>query len=100
MVRPEDNRDRRRLVELKAVDSAYPLYGRVETSSAEPLHSLLEQRDGEWGAIADPNLFHRLGLEPGDKIRLGVGNAARWRGAADAPRFRHQFRGVDRVEPT
>ena len=36
MVRPEDNRDRRRLVELKAVDGAYPLYGRVETSSAEP----------------------------------------------------------------
>lgn len=71
MVRPEDNRDRRRLVELKAVDSAYPLYGRVETSSAEPLHSLLEQRDGVWGAIADANLFHRLGLAPGDRIRLG-----------------------------
>ena len=71
MVRPEDNRDRRRLVELKAVDGAYPLYGRVETSSAEPLHSLLEQRDGVWGAIADANLFHRLGLAPGDKVRLG-----------------------------
>ncbi len=71
MVRPEDNRDRRRLVELKAVDSAYPLYGQVETSSPEPLHNLLEQRDGVWGAIADPNLFRHLGLTVGGRIRLG-----------------------------
>ncbi|MBC8267205.1 MAG: FtsX-like permease family protein, partial [Rhodospirillaceae bacterium] len=71
MARPEDNRDRRRLVELKAVDSAYPLYGQVETSSPEPLSRLLEQRDGVWGAIADPNLFRHLGLEPGGRIRLG-----------------------------
>ena len=71
MVRPEDDRDRRRLVELKAVDGAYPLYGRIETSPAEPLHRLLEQRDGVWGAIADANLFDRLGLKPGGRIRLG-----------------------------
>ena len=71
MARPEDDRDRRRLVELKAVDGAYPLYGRLETSPAEPLHSLLEQRDGLWGAIADANLFNRLGLVPGGRIRLG-----------------------------
>ncbi len=71
MVRPEDNRDRRRLVELKAVDDAYPLYGKVETNSPEPLQRLLGQRDGVWGAIADPNLFRHLGVEPGGRIKLG-----------------------------
>lgn len=71
MARPEDNRSKRRLVELKAVDNAYPLYGQVTTGSSEPLQRLLERRDGIWGAIADPNLFRHLGLEPGDRIKLG-----------------------------
>ncbi len=71
MARPEDNRDKRRLVELKVVDDAYPLYGEVTTSSSDPLSTLLENRDGVWGAIADANLFNNLGIEPGDTIKLG-----------------------------
>ncbi|MBT4890172.1 MAG: ABC transporter permease, partial [Rhodospirillales bacterium] len=71
MVRPEGNRDKRRLVELKVVDQAYPLNGAVETSSSKSLHSLLENRNGVWGAVADPNLFRHLGLEPGGRIKLG-----------------------------
>ncbi len=71
MVRPQDNRDKRRLVELKVVDDAYPLYSTVKTSSDQNLEDLLGQRDGVWGAIADSNLFMHLGLEPGGMIKIG-----------------------------
>ena len=43
----------RQLVELKAVDDAYPLFGQVQLSPAGPLDAALAQRDGHWGAVAD-----------------------------------------------
>jgi putative ABC transport system permease protein len=61
------------LVELKAVDAAYPLVGRVETEPPMPLADLLAERDGGFGAIADQALLTRLGLAVGD--RIGVGDA-------------------------
>jgi putative ABC transport system permease protein len=61
------------LVELKAVDGAYPLYGTVETEPAGELASMLAQRGDTFGAIADPVLMSRLNLKPG--ARLTVGNA-------------------------
>jgi putative ABC transport system permease protein len=63
--------DARALVELKGVDGGYPLYGDVELQPALPLADALTQRDGRWGAVADPNLRERLGLEIGDRIRVG-----------------------------
>lgn len=71
MVRPEEDRNKRRLVELKAVDNAYPLYGRMVVSPPDSLISLLGQKNGLWGAVADPSLFRHLGLNIGDKIKLG-----------------------------
>ncbi|OLP56228.1 glycosyl transferase family 1 [Rhizobium rhizosphaerae] len=62
------------LVEVKAVDGAYPLYGRLESTPAAPLSDLLAERDGAFGALVAPLLLDRLGLKPGD--RLLVGNAA------------------------
>lgn len=63
------------LVELKAVDAAYPLVGRVETAPPAPLPSLLAAGEGiagrEWGAIADPALLTRLGLALGDRVAVG-----------------------------
>jgi putative ABC transport system permease protein len=61
------------LVEIKAVDGAYPLYGRVVLEPAGELAAALAQRDGTHGAVADEALFARLDLEPG--ARLLVGNA-------------------------
>jgi len=65
--------DERALVELKGVDAAYPLYGEVTLQPSLPLADALAQRDGLWGAVADPNLLERLGLALGDRIRVGDG---------------------------
>ena len=51
------------LVELKAADSAYPLFGAVETTPELPLPDILAKRDGAFGAAADPALLARLDLE-------------------------------------
>ena len=59
------------LVELKAVDRAYPLYGTLETTPALPTVELLAQHNGVFGAAAPDILFERLGLKVGDQIKVG-----------------------------
>jgi putative ABC transport system permease protein len=54
------------LVELKAVDPAYPLIGAAVLDPPMPLPRAL---DG--GVAADPLVLQRLGLHPGDTLRLG-----------------------------
>jgi putative ABC transport system permease protein len=60
----------RQLVELKAVDPAYPLVGAAETD-AGPLDPLLADRDGVPGLVADPVIVDRLGVKQGARLRLG-----------------------------
>jgi putative ABC transport system permease protein len=62
------------LVELKAVDGGYPLYGNIGLEPPAALPSLLAERDGVFGAAAEPALLARLDLQPG--ARLSVGNTA------------------------
>jgi putative ABC transport system permease protein len=59
------------LVEIKAVDGAYPTLGALSLEPAVPLHDLLAERDGAFGAAADPTLLARLDLEIGDKVTIG-----------------------------
>ena len=66
-----DDAGRRLLVELKTVDGAYPLYGATALDPPLPLAAALERRDGVWGAVADRALLERLGLRPGDRLRVG-----------------------------
>ncbi len=70
MARAADGRTA--LVELKAVDAAYPLYGAVRLAPQQPLAQALAQRDGAFGAAADPALLARLDLEPGAHISVGA----------------------------
>jgi putative ABC transport system permease protein len=70
MARLEDGSDQA-LVEAKAVDAAYPLYGSLETRPALPREELFGDRDGVWGAAAPDLLFERLGLADGARIKLG-----------------------------
>lgn len=70
MARLDDGSDQA-LVEVKAVDGAYPLYGALETKPALPLDELLGERGGVFGASAPALLFQRLGLSIGDRIKLG-----------------------------
>src|SRR5215467_8314556 len=70
MARTEDG-DRRSLIELKAVDAAYPLYGAVVLLPAQALTNALARRDGSYGAAVDPAILGRLGLAIGDRIKIG-----------------------------
>ncbi|MDR3515137.1 MAG: FtsX-like permease family protein [Azospirillaceae bacterium] len=72
MARPVDG-DNATLVELKAVDSAYPLLGRLTLADGDttPLPVLLASRQGRWGAIVDAGLLQRLGVAVGDPVKLG-----------------------------
>ncbi|CAA7624417.1 ABC transporter permease [Magnetospirillum sp. UT-4] len=63
--------DSRRLVELKGVDGAYPLVGRLQLEPAGDVRAALERRDGVWGAVADPNLLAGLDLALGSRVRVG-----------------------------
>lgn len=59
------------LVELKAVDAAYPLYGAMTLAPAMPLAEALEEREGVFGAAVDSGVLHRLGIALGDRVRIG-----------------------------
>ncbi len=61
------------LVEVKAVDDAYPLYGALTLDPAGTLSAALAAQDNIFGAVADPTLMARLNLKPG--ARLTIGNA-------------------------
>jgi putative ABC transport system permease protein len=69
MVRAADGR--LALVELKAVDSAYPLLGELKLKPKLPLDELLAERDGMFGAAVDPTLLPRLDLKIGDVVTVG-----------------------------
>lgn len=71
MARTSDNR-RQSLIALKAVDRAYPLYGRVALTPFQPLAAALARRGGMFGAVVDPKLLGRLGLAVGDTVRIGA----------------------------
>jgi len=60
------------LVEIKAVGPDYPVIGDVTTTPQAPIGDLLAERDGVFGAVADPVLLSRLDLETGDEIRIGT----------------------------
>ena len=65
------------VVELKAVDDAYPLYGTARTAPEQSLAAALgrgeetEAQAGRWGVLVAPTLATRLDLKPGDPLRLG-----------------------------
>ncbi len=63
--------DQRALVELKAVDAAYPLYGQILSSPSQPLAQALESRDGDFGALAEVALLQRMQLQVGDQLQIG-----------------------------
>ncbi len=72
MARPDGGRDNRGLVELKAVDKAYPLVGAVELAPAMALAGALKRRDGVWGAVVEATLLDRLGVDIGDRVKVGA----------------------------
>ncbi|MGE0254438.1 MAG: ABC transporter permease [Alphaproteobacteria bacterium] len=67
----------RTLVEMKAVDAAWPLYGTLVTAPALPRDGLLAPRaagDGAtlWGAAIEPALADKLAAGIGDRLTVGA----------------------------
>lgn len=62
----------RQLIELKAVDSAWPLAGSATVTPKQPIAGALAEKDGHYGLLADPIVLGRLNLHPGDLARLGT----------------------------
>jgi putative ABC transport system permease protein len=57
-----------RLVQVTAVESGYPFYGRVETSPAQGW----ERLGSQGGALVDPSLLDALEARVGDILALGL----------------------------
>jgi putative ABC transport system permease protein len=60
-------KDLRTLVELKAVDAAYPLYGQLRIEPSQELAAALRQQ----GALVEQALLQRLDLQVGDALQVG-----------------------------
>jgi putative ABC transport system permease protein len=62
---------RHTLIELKAVDAVYPLYGSLALTPVRDPAAALAESGGVFGAVADPAMAQRLGLEVGDRFKIG-----------------------------
>ncbi len=63
--------DDQALVEVKAIDDAYPLFGTLELTSGGDVHALTQANGAGFGAVVDEALLVRLNLEIGDTIDIG-----------------------------
>ncbi len=62
-------------LDIYAVDDNYPLYGNVESpqlAAGQKPAELLAPRDGVYGAIVDPVILDRLGIELGGHFRVNT----------------------------
>jgi putative ABC transport system permease protein len=60
------------LVEMKAVDSAYPLYGQLAFNQAVASADIYALKNGVHGIAVDDLLLGRLGLKLGDQVKIGT----------------------------
>ncbi|MEO1677950.1 MAG: FtsX-like permease family protein [Pseudomonadota bacterium] len=72
VVLERDGEADRALTQVKAVDSAYPIYGTVGLEPDIPLDTALAIDGNVPGAVVAPALADRLALEVGDTFRMGT----------------------------
>ena len=60
--------DSRILIELKSVDSLYPLYGQIDTDPQQTLNNALTTG----GALVEESFLTRLDIAIGDRIKVGM----------------------------
>jgi putative ABC transport system permease protein len=70
MARMPDGSDQS-LVEVKAVDAAYPLYGELKAQPQQSLADMTGEKDGIYGAAVAQDFLNRMDLSLGAKVLLG-----------------------------
>jgi putative ABC transport system permease protein len=71
MAHPVKDDGRAALVQLKAIEPGYPLYGQVELQGGGSLADALARRNGVWGAVVEETALRRMNVALGDRIKLG-----------------------------
>ncbi len=61
----------RALIELKAVDRLYPLYGVLALAPDQAAGAAFARKGGIWGAAVEARLLRRLGIERGARVVIG-----------------------------
>ena len=64
------------LGDIKAVETSFPLAGRLLTSPEVSPAELGTTAQADFGALVDPSLLARLGLKVGDRVRIGTARFA------------------------
>ena len=59
------------LVEVKAIDDIYPLYGEIKLEGDIDLASALQMSQGTWGVVVDSTLGTQIDVGVGDIISIG-----------------------------
>ena len=65
------NNDKRALVELKAVDSSYPLYGTLPIEPSQLPAMALSHTGSTFGALVEQSFLQRLDIKIGEQLRVG-----------------------------
>ncbi len=63
--------EQRALVELKAVDGSYPLYGQLPLEPAQSLDRALAGAGINFGALVEQSFLQRFAIEIGDQVQVG-----------------------------
>jgi putative ABC transport system permease protein len=59
------------LVEVKAADAAYPLYGALTLTNGGDFQAALAEKDGKFGVVVDELLLGRLSVPEGSLVKIG-----------------------------
>ncbi len=70
-IRPATGGTAPALALLRAVDERYPLAGHLRLAPALPLSEALAESEEGAGIVLAPELAARLGMRPGDRVRVG-----------------------------
>ena len=73
MAHPEETENGRSLIDLKALDGPYPLYGDWMLNPELTREQALGRHEGQWGAAVDATLLSKLHLSVGDSLVIGEG---------------------------
>src|SRR4029079_10177121 len=71
MARPVKSDGRGTLIQLNAVERAYPLYGSIELQDGKMLADALAEKDGVWGAVVEESALRRMNMALGERVKVG-----------------------------